>query len=272
MKKSILTISTLVASATLFSAPVLAESEQQLATSMERSQGVNLDTQVNQDNLDNIGVNPFKGQSSNVEEIERKIRQKEKEIELIDKEYEAAQKKANIEFLPYKTEAERLRLTKILYDAQKESTPEPELPNITRSDIENRIDQVAGEIIKKKEDQINSLSKQLVQKEKAANTFDLKLVATDGSDIPFAVISNSNGDHKVRSGDTVEGWKVVTISHDTNRVLIKKGSRQEIITPPTNSLSTISYQKSSSSDSGETSGANGDGMPNPDLLPPPSFN
>lgn len=273
MKKSILTISTLVATATLFSAPVFAESEQQRSSSMEMSQDLAANNVGEQDDSDSIGVNPFRGQGSNVEEIERKIRQKEKEIELIEKEYEVAKKKADAEFLPYKTETERLRLMKVLYDAQKEATPDPELPNVTRSDIENRIDQVAGEIIKKKEEQIESLSKQLVKEEKAANTFSLQLVATDGSDHPFAVISNSAGDHRVKTGSVVEGWKVVTISPETNRVLVKKGNRQEIVTPPINSRSTISFTgRTSSSKSGETSGRNGDGMPNPDLLPPPNFN
>ena len=225
MKKTIFRTTLLsLAIASASSSPVFAQDRSLDASSGMETQAFN--TQGNQDNtreLDEELMNPFRGNDETVEDIQRKKRIAEEKLQLIEQELEIERRMSEKELLPYQKEIQRQNLFKQLHEAQRASTPEPEVPRVTEEDIENRIDQVAGRIIEEKDEKINQLSKQIVQQDKAKNTFNLKLIARDGNE-PFAIISNSDGDHRVYSGDTVAGWKVVAISQDTNTVLVKKGS------------------------------------------------
>lgn len=275
MKKTIFSTTILsLAVASSFSTPVIAQDRSiDVASGMEIQ---NSDTQGNQGDIQELNeelINPFRGNSETVEDIQRKRRIAEEKLELIEQELEIERKMSEKELLPYQKEIQRQNLFKQLHEAQKASTPEPEVPRVTEKDIENRIDEVAGRVIEEKDEKINQLSQQIVQQDKARNTFNLKLVARDGDEL-FAIISNSNGDHKVYSGDEVSGWKVMAISQDSNTVLVKKGSRKEIVKPSSSSVSTISYYGGSmggESGNGSGSSSNGERMPNPDLIPPPNF-
>lgn len=221
----------------------------------------------NEESVSDI-INPFKSSNQNLEDVMLQKKMAEEKLDLIDSEIELDKRKFEKEMLPYQQAIQRQQLNAQLYQTQQESSPEPEAPRITDNDIQKKIEDVAGSIINEQKETINKLKTQIVEKNTAKNTFNLKLIANNTNET-FAIINNSEGDHRITKGEKVEGWSVIGIDPDNQKVILRKGRKTEVVTPNIqNKVSQIMKNNSSSMTMEDDSNT---GMPNPDLPVPPNF-
>lgn len=212
-------------------------------------------------------ANPFMNLSSTLEKLQLKQRERQSELSLIESEIELQRKEFEKEMLPFQMEIERAKMQQELYDVQdslQEPTPPP---SISMDDIENRIDVVAGDLLKQQKNEIEELKEERRQRINRENTFSLKLISRNPDGEVYSIISSAEGeDYKVEEGDFANDWEVLGIDSNNNKVIVSKDGNTEVVSPENNALSIIENNRRQNNNESE-SGGNED----MDNIPEPNF-
>lgn len=215
----------------------------------------------------NQSANPFMNLSSTLEKLQLEKQERDSELNLVESEIELQRRKFEKEMLPYQMEIERAQIQEELYAIQNRMQEPTPPPQVTMSDIENRIDAVAGEILRQQREEINQLEKEKQQRIKRENTFRLKLISENSNDGVFSIITDGEGnDYRITEGDYANNWEVIGIDKERMRVVVRKGGTTEVVSPEkSNSLSIISISRSSNQESSDDSATAIDNIPAPNF-------
>lgn len=229
-------------------------------------EGYNVESEESSEN----SSNPFMNLSSNLEQLNLSQREKESELSLVESEIELQRKQFEKEMLPYQMEIERAQVQEQLYDIQNRMQEPTPPPSISMNDIEDKIDVVAGEMLRKQEEQIEELEKEKKERIERENTFILKLISENSNDGVYSIISDGEGnDYRVTKGDHANDWEVIGIDKDRMRVVVRKDGETEVISPNNNNnLSIISMRRGSSNNNDDSEESNNEDM---DDIPEPNF-
>lgn len=188
----------------------------------------------------NITFNPFMNISSTIENMNLQRTEREAELELVESEIELQRRQFEKEILPIQMEIERARIQEELYNIQSRNQAPTPPPSVTLRDIEDRIDVVAGQMLREQKEQIEKLESEKAERERRENVFNLRLISSNSSGL-YAVIHDGHGEeYRVREGEFANGWNVLGIDKDRLRVVVRKGNTTEIISPSSDSFSLIS--------------------------------
>lgn len=217
---------------------------------------------------ENKSANPFMNLSSTLEQLQLEQQERDSELSLVESEIELQRRKFEKEMLPYQMEIERVQIQEALYDIQNRMREPVPPPQVTMSDIENRIDAVAGEILRQQKEEIAQLEKEKQQRIERENTFRLKLISENSTDGVFSIITDGEGnDYRITEGDYANDWEVIGIDKESLRVVVRKGGITEVVSPErSNSLSIISMSRNSNQESSDY------GESTVDNIPAPNFN
>jgi hypothetical protein len=212
-------------------------------------------------------ANPFMNLSSTLEQLQLKQQEKDSELNLVESEIELQRRQFEKEMLPYQMEIERAQIQEELYAIQNRMQEPIPPPSITMNDIENRIDAVAGEILRQQKEEIAQLEKEKGERIERENTFNLKLISENSKDGVFSIITSGEGeDYRVTEGDYANDWQVIGIDKERMSVVVRKDGKTEVVSPDrASSLSIISMSKSSSQESSDESGSDIDNIPDPNF-------
>jgi hypothetical protein len=232
---------------------------------IEFEEGVEYTYEDNTQSLpSNMTFNPFMNISSTIENMNLQRTEREAELDLVESEIELQRRQFEKEILPIQMEIERARIQEELYSIQSRNQAPTPPPSVTLRDIEDRIDVVAGQMLREQKEQIEKLESEKAERERRENTFNLRLISSNSSGL-YAVISDGHGEeYRVREGEFANGWNVLGIDKDRMRVVVRKGNTTEVVSPSSESVSLISIggSSSNSSDGSQTTVSD---------IPPPNF-
>lgn len=227
------------------------------------TQDVDIESSV----YENKSANPFMNLSSTLEKLQLEQQERDSELNLVESEIELQRRQFEKEMLPYQMEIERAQIQEELYAIQNRMQEPTPPPQVTMSDIENRIDTVAGEILRQQKEEIAQLEKEKQQRIERENTFRLKLISENSTDGVFSIITDGEGnDYRITEGDYANDWEVIGVDKDSMRVVVRKNGTTEVVSPErSNSLSIISMSRTSNQKSSD------DGESTVDNIPAPNF-
>lgn len=227
------------------------------------SQDANIESGVYEDK----SSNPFMNLSSTLEQLQLQQQERDSELSLVESEIELQRREFEKEMLPYQMEIERAQIQEELYAIQNRMQEPSQPPQITMNDIENRIDAVAGEILRQQKEEIQQLEREKKERTERENTFRLKLISENSNDGVYSIITDGEGeDYRITEGDYANDWEVIGIDKESMRVVVRKDGITEVVSPErSNSLSIISMSRSSNQESSD------DGESTVDNIPAPNF-
>lgn len=205
-------------------------------------------------------INPFTGTSTLVDRKQTQLESLEIDIKIKEKELELLKKIAEKELMPMRAKVERLKLSSQIEENESKVRGPVDVPQITEEDIERRIQNAASAKVRAKEREIAQLRQQLQDREKQREQFSLSFVGnSDGG--PIAVIRNIDNDFTIRKGSEVEGWEVVLINPDDQKVIMRKGDQKQTLDMENG----IARVRSHTYDNTSSNGAGSPPMPKPNL-------
>lgn len=227
------------------------------------SQDANIESGVYEDK----SANPFMNLSSTLEQLQLKQKERDSELSLVESEIELQRREFEKEMLPYQMEIERAQIQEQLYAIQNRMQEPTQPPQITMNDIENRIDAVAGQILRQQKEEIQQLEREKKERIERENTFRLKLISENSNDGVYSIITDGEGeDYRITEGDYANDWEVIGIDKESMRVVVRKNGTTEVISPErSNSLSIISMSRSNNQESSDYEEATVDNIPAPNF-------
>ena len=227
------------------------------------SQNLNMESVASEDK----SANPFMNLSSTLEQLQLKQQEKSSQLSLVESEIELQRREFEKEMLPYQMEIERAQIQEELYAIQNRMQEPTQPPQVTMNDIENRIDAVAGEILRQQKEEIAKLEEEKQERTERENTFRLRLISENSTDGIFSIITDGEGeDYRVTEGDYANKWEVIGIDKESMRVVVRKNETTEVISPErSNSLSIISMSRSNNQESSDYEEATVDNIPAPNF-------
>lgn len=227
------------------------------------SQDANIESGV----YENKSANPFMNLSSTLEQLQLQQKERDSELSLVESEIELQRREFEKEMLPYQMEIERAQIQEQLYAIQNRMQEPTQPPQITMNDIENRIDAVAGQILRQQKEEIQQLEREKKERIERENTFRLKLISENSNDGVYSIITDGEGeDYRITEGDYANDWEVIGIDKESMRVVVRKNGTTEVISPErSNSLSIISMSRSNNQESSDYEESTVDNIPAPNF-------
>lgn len=227
------------------------------------SQDANIESSV----YENKSANPFMNLSSTLEQLQLQQKERDSELSLVESEIELQRREFEKEMLPYQMEIERAQIQEQLYAIQNRMQEPTQPPQITMNDIENRIDAVAGQILRQQKEEIQQLEREKKERIERENTFRLKLISENSNDGVYSIITDGEGeDYRITEGDYANNWEVIGIDKESMRVVVRKNGTTEVISPErSNSLSIISMSRSNNQESSDYEESTVDNIPAPNF-------